>query len=65
MASDLSFVNEAGNGCVINRETTGSYVVGFQQQPNQRRNVPTLACAYATCQDQGAETCSDTINSQN
>ena len=65
MASDLSFVNEAGNGCVINRETTGSYVVGFQQKPNQRRNVPTQACAYATCQDQGAETCSDTINSQN
>ena len=63
MASDLSFVNEAGNGWVIYRETTGSYVVGFQQKPNQRRNVPTLACAYATCQDQGAETCGDTINS--
>ena len=62
MASDLSFVNEAGNGWVIYRETTGSYVVGFQQKPNQRRNVPTLACAYATCQDQGAETCADTIN---
>ena len=45
MASDLSFVNEAGNGWVIYRETTGPNVVGFQQKPNQRRNVPTLACA--------------------
>jgi hypothetical protein len=63
MASDLSFVNEAGNGWVIYRETIGSYVVGFQQKPNQWRNVPTLACAYATRQDQGAEACGDTINS--
>ena len=74
MASDLSFVNEAGNGCVIYRETTGSYVVGLQRRPTQRRKVPTLASAYATCQDLGAEAsitgaptggaCSDTITSQ-
>jgi|GEM_PF-2415443 hypothetical protein len=74
MASDLSFVNEAGNGCVIYRETTGSYVVGLQRKPTQRRKVPTLACAYATCQDLGAEVpitgtptggdCGDAINSQ-
>jgi hypothetical protein len=74
MASDLSFVNEAGNGCVIYRETTGSYVVGLQRRPTQRRKVPTLACAYATCQDLGAEApmngaptggaCGDTITDQ-
>lgn len=74
MASDLSFVNEAGNGCVIYRETTGSYVVGLQRRPTHRRKVPTLACAYATCQDLGAEAsitgaptggaCGDTISSQ-
>jgi hypothetical protein len=74
MASDLSFVNEAGNGCVIYRETTGCYVVGLQRRPTQRRKVPTLACAYATCQELGAEgsipgaptggACGDTISSQ-
>jgi hypothetical protein len=74
MVSDLSFVNEAGNGCVIYRETTGSYVVGLRRKPTQRRKVPTLACAYATCQDLGAEApipgaptggaCGDTISSQ-
>ena len=64
MASDLSFVGEAGNGCVIYRETTGSYVVGLQRKPTQRRKVPTLACAYATYQDLGAEACGNTIDSQ-
>ena len=74
MASDLSFVNEAGNGWAIYRESTGCYVVGLQRRPTQRRKVPTLACAYATCQDLGAEgpitgaptggDCGDTITSQ-
>ena len=74
MASDLSFVNEAGNGWAIYRETTDCYVVGLQRRPTQRRKVPTLACAYATCQDLGAEgpipgastgeACADAITSQ-
>jgi len=74
MASDLSFVNEAGNGWAIYRESTGCYVVGLQRRPTQRRKVPTLACAYATCQDLAAEgpipgaptggACGDTITSQ-
>jgi hypothetical protein len=61
MASDLSFVGEVGNGCVIYRETTGCYVVGLQEGPNQHRKVPTLACAYATCQELGAKAPTDSI----
>jgi len=55
MGNDLSYVGEAGNGCLIYRETTGCYVVTLQKKPRGRQKVPTLACAYATCQDLGTE----------
>ena len=46
MASDLSFVNEAGNGWAIYRETTDCYVVGLQRRPTQRRNDFQILRAY-------------------
>jgi hypothetical protein len=64
MGSDLSFVGEAGNGWVIDRETTGCYVVDLQQKPTQRRKGPTLACGNATCQDLGTGTPTGTFNSK-
>lgn len=50
MGHEFSFVSEAGNGCLIHRETTGRYVVSHKERPQQRRWVATLASAYATCQ---------------
>ena len=50
MGSELSYVGETGQGCLIYRETSGRYVVRHEHQPQQRRRVATLASAYATCQ---------------
>ena len=50
MGSELSYVGETGQGCLIYRETSGRSVVSHEQQPQQRRRVATLASAYATCQ---------------
>ena len=50
MGSELSYVGETGQGCLIYRETSGRYVVSHEQQPQRRRRVATLASAYATCQ---------------
>jgi hypothetical protein len=46
----LSYVAEAGPGCLIYRETTGRYVVRPGDRPQQSKRVATLACAYAACQ---------------
>lgn len=48
MGNELSFVGETGTGCLIYRETTGSYVVRHEQSPLRRQRVATLASAYAT-----------------
>ena len=50
MGNELSYGGETGKGCLIDRETTGHYVVSHEQQPHRRRRVATLASAYATCQ---------------
>jgi hypothetical protein len=49
MASDLSFVNATGSGCVIYRETSGRYVVSHQDAPRDSLHAATLAGAYAAC----------------
>lgn len=46
----LSYVTEAGPGCLIYRETTGRYVVRPGDQARQSQRVATLASAYAACQ---------------
>ncbi len=46
---DLSLVNTIGKDCRIYRETCGRYVVSLDEDPRHRREVATLACAYATC----------------
>ena len=50
MASDLSFVNSTGSGCLIFRDRLGCYVVSHELRPGQRAMRPTLAGAYAACQ---------------
>lgn len=51
MASDLSFVNSTGSGCQIFRDRLGCYVVSHALRPGQRAIRPTLAGAYAACQE--------------
>jgi hypothetical protein len=46
----LSYVTEAGPGCLIYRETTGGYVVRPGDRDGQSQKVATLASAYAACQ---------------
>ena len=46
----LSYVAEAGPGCLIYRDTTGRYVVRPGDQARQSQRVATLASAYAACQ---------------
>ena len=50
MASELSFVNSTGSGCLIFRDRLGCYVVSHELRPGQRAMRPTLAGAYAACQ---------------
>jgi|688.fasta_scaffold119907_2 hypothetical protein len=49
-AVGLSYVTDAGEGCLIYRETTGRYVVRPGGQGRQSQRVATLASAYAACQ---------------
>jgi len=49
-AVGLSYVAEAGLGCLIYRDTTGRYVVRPGGQGRQSQRVATLASAYAACQ---------------
>jgi hypothetical protein len=46
----LSYVAEAGPGCLIYRDTIGRYVVRPGDQTRQSQRVATLASAYAACQ---------------
>jgi hypothetical protein len=46
----LSYVAEAGAGCLIFRETAGSYLVRPADQAKKSQRVATLASAYAACQ---------------
>jgi hypothetical protein len=46
----LSYVAEAGPGCLIYRDTIGRYVVRPGDQTRQSQRVDTLASAYAACQ---------------
>jgi hypothetical protein len=46
----LSYVAEAGPGCLIYRETTGRYLVQPSDQRGQGKRFATLASAYAACQ---------------
>jgi hypothetical protein len=46
----LSYVAEAGPGCLIYRDTTGRYVVRPGDQRLKIQRVATLASAYAACQ---------------
>lgn len=50
MGNELSYVGEAGTGCLIYRETSGGYVVRHEHNSRQRQRAATLAGAYATCQ---------------
>ena len=47
---DLSYVGETGHGCLIYRETCGSYVVDHRDHPRGQTRAATLAGAYAACQ---------------
>ena len=51
MATELSFVNSTGSGCQIFRDRLGCYVVSHELRPGQRAIRPTLAGAYAACQE--------------
>ena len=48
-SSDLSLVNTIGKDCRIYRMTSGHYLVSRDDEPLNRQEVATLACAYATC----------------
>lgn len=50
MAEHLTVVTETLTGCRILRDTRGIYVVSHRDHNNERRNIATLAGAYATCQ---------------
>ena len=50
MAEHLTVVTETLTGCRILRDTRGSYVVSHRDHDDERRNIATLAGAYATCQ---------------
>jgi hypothetical protein len=49
MGDQHNVVNSTGSGCVIERETTGLYLVSHRSRPGQRLRVANLPCAYATC----------------
>ncbi len=49
MADHLTVVTETPSGCRILRTLTGSYVVEHHDRAEARRNIATLAGAYATC----------------
>ena len=49
LAGQLSYVAETDHGCLIYRETSGSYVVQHQGDSRLRRGIPTLAGAWAAC----------------
>lgn len=50
MAEQLTVVTETLTGCRILRDPRGSYVVSHRDHHDERRNIATLAGAYATCQ---------------
>jgi hypothetical protein len=62
MGNELSFVGETGTGCLIYRETTGSYVVRHERSALRRQRVATLASAYATATCQQLEPPSQPIS---
>ena len=49
MAEHLTVVTETLTGCRILRDLRGSYVVNHRDHHDERRNIATLAGAYATC----------------
>ena len=49
MAMQHNVVESSGSGCVIERETSGLYLVSHRSRPGQRLRVATLPCAYAAC----------------
>jgi hypothetical protein len=49
MATQHNVVESSGSGCVIERETSGLYLVSHRSRPGQRLRVATLPCAYAAC----------------
>lgn len=50
MGSHPCFVQATLSGCVIYRDTNGSYVVSRPDRPLKKVRVATLASAYAACQ---------------
>jgi hypothetical protein len=51
MGDQHNVVNSTGSGCVIERETTGLYMVSYRSRPGQRLRVANLPCAYAACRN--------------
>jgi hypothetical protein len=51
MTNHLNVVSATGSGCVIERETSGVYIVSHRDRPRDRLRVATLPCAWATCRD--------------
>ncbi len=49
MGGQHNVVESSGSGCVIERETSGLYLVSHRSRPGQRLRVATLPCAYAAC----------------
>ena len=49
VSGQLSYVAETAHGCLIYRETSGSYVVRQRDNSQLRRGIPTLAGAWAAC----------------
>jgi hypothetical protein len=49
MAGQHNVVESSGSGCVIERETSGLYLVSHRSRPGQRLRVANLPCAYAAC----------------
>lgn len=49
MAEHLTVVTETLTGCRILRDIRGCYLVSHLNHHDERRNIATLAGAYATC----------------
>ncbi len=49
MGGQHNVVESSGSGCVIERETSGLYLVSHRSRPGQRLRVANLPCAYAAC----------------
>ena len=49
MDGQHNVVDSSESGCVIERETSGLYLVSHRSRPGQRMRVATLPCAYAAC----------------